>query len=97
MKSWEAQELKSSGSTIKVTAVPALHGPDGVDRGADGEVTGFVLSGKGSPPPTSPVTTPRSRSPSRSATGSRRTSEPSTRPSSSPAPPALPRSSTTRR
>ncbi|MGW1602615.1 MBL fold metallo-hydrolase [Streptomyces eurythermus] len=49
MKSWEERELKSSGSTIKVTAVPALHGPDGVDRGADGEVTGFVLSGKGVP------------------------------------------------
>ncbi|MFF7090879.1 MBL fold metallo-hydrolase [Streptomyces rubradiris] len=49
MKSWEERELKSSGSTIKVTAVPALHGPDGVDRGADGEVTGFVLSGEGVP------------------------------------------------
>ncbi|MEU7085499.1 MBL fold metallo-hydrolase [Streptomyces achromogenes] len=49
MKSWEQRELKSSGGTIKVTAVPALHGPDGVDRGADGEVTGFVLSGKGVP------------------------------------------------
>ncbi|CAM5460877.1 MBL fold metallo-hydrolase [Streptomyces tanashiensis] len=24
--------------------MPALHGPNGVDRGADGEVTGFVLS-----------------------------------------------------
>ncbi|MEU3526295.1 MBL fold metallo-hydrolase [Streptomyces sp. NPDC038707] len=49
MKNWEERELKSSAGTIKVTAVPALHGPDGVSRGADGEVTGFVLSGKGVP------------------------------------------------
>jgi L-ascorbate metabolism protein UlaG (beta-lactamase superfamily) len=49
LKSWEEHELKASASTIKVTAVPALHGPDGVDRGADGEVTGFVLSGEGVP------------------------------------------------
>ncbi|WP_329283829.1 MBL fold metallo-hydrolase [Streptomyces sp. NBC_00691] len=49
MKSWESQELRTSGGTLKVTAVPALHGPDGVDRGADGEVTGFVLSGEGVP------------------------------------------------
>ncbi|ANW22667.1 Zn-dependent hydrolase (plasmid) [Streptomyces clavuligerus] len=49
MKAWEAQELKTAGGTIKITAVPGLHGPDGVDRGADGEVTGFVLSGEGVP------------------------------------------------
>ncbi|MBP2585280.1 L-ascorbate metabolism protein UlaG (beta-lactamase superfamily) [Streptomyces sp. PvR006] len=49
LRSWESQELKTAGGTVKVTAVPALHGPDGVDRGADGEVTGFVLSGKGVP------------------------------------------------
>ncbi|QEU96186.1 MBL fold metallo-hydrolase [Streptomyces kanamyceticus] len=49
MKSWSSHDLKVSGRTIKVTAVPALHGPDGVDRGADGEVTGFALSGKGVP------------------------------------------------
>ncbi|MGW2151726.1 MBL fold metallo-hydrolase [Nonomuraea bangladeshensis] len=49
MKSWTSQKLKTSRGTIKVTAVPALHGPDGVDRGEDGEVTGFVLSGKGVP------------------------------------------------
>ncbi|MFF3841587.1 MBL fold metallo-hydrolase [Streptomyces sp. NPDC001930] len=49
LKSWESQELKTAGGTVEVTAVPALHGPDGVDRGADGEVTGFVLSGKGVP------------------------------------------------
>ncbi|MGW2231791.1 MBL fold metallo-hydrolase [Streptomyces formicae] len=49
MKSWTSHDLKVSGRTIKVTAVPALHGPDGVDRGADGEVTGFALSGRGVP------------------------------------------------
>ncbi|MER7049813.1 MULTISPECIES: MBL fold metallo-hydrolase [Streptomyces] len=49
MKSWDSQELKTPSGTIKVTAVPGLHGPDGVDRGADGEVTGFVLSGKSVP------------------------------------------------
>jgi L-ascorbate metabolism protein UlaG (beta-lactamase superfamily) len=46
MRSWTSKKLKTSRGTVKVTAVPALHGPDGVDRGADGEVTGFVLSGK---------------------------------------------------
>ncbi|MFV2119757.1 MBL fold metallo-hydrolase [Streptomyces sp. Act-28] len=49
MESWSSEELRTSGGVIKVTAVPALHGPDGVDRGADGEVTGFVLSGEGVP------------------------------------------------
>lgn len=49
LENWAVQELKSAGGTVKVTAVPALHGPDGVDRGEDGEVTGFVLSGEGVP------------------------------------------------
>ncbi|WP_329620775.1 MBL fold metallo-hydrolase [Streptomyces sp. NBC_01255] len=49
MKAWATHELKTSGGSVTVTAVPALHGPDGVDRGADGEVTGFVLSGDGVP------------------------------------------------
>ncbi|MFI6645016.1 MBL fold metallo-hydrolase [Streptomyces sp. NPDC050504] len=49
MKNWETRELKTATGSITVTAVPALHGPDGVSRGADGEVTGFVLSGKGVP------------------------------------------------
>ncbi|MFE0176147.1 MBL fold metallo-hydrolase [Streptomyces sp. NPDC059002] len=49
MKSWDSYDLEVHGRTIKVTAVPALHGPDGVDRGADGEVTGFALSGRGVP------------------------------------------------
>ncbi|MFF5924135.1 MBL fold metallo-hydrolase [Streptomyces flavochromogenes] len=49
LKSWESQELKTAVGAVEVTAVPALHGPDGVDRGADGEVTGFVLSGNGVP------------------------------------------------
>ncbi|MFH9727947.1 MBL fold metallo-hydrolase [Streptomyces sp. NPDC017254] len=49
MRSWDSRELRTADGTVRVTAVPALHGPDGVDRGADGEVTGFVLSGKGVP------------------------------------------------
>ncbi len=49
MKSWDERELKTPDGTITITAVPALHGPDGADRGADGEVTGFVLSGKDVP------------------------------------------------
>ncbi|RJL33582.1 MBL fold metallo-hydrolase [Bailinhaonella thermotolerans] len=49
MKSWESTTLKTARGGIRVTALPALHGPDGVDRGEDGEVTGFLLSGKGVP------------------------------------------------
>ncbi|MEU1669227.1 MBL fold metallo-hydrolase [Streptomyces sparsogenes] len=49
MNAWDTQELKTPVTTITITAVPALHGPDGVDRGEDGEVTGFVLSGDGVP------------------------------------------------
>ncbi|WP_369146974.1 MBL fold metallo-hydrolase [Streptomyces sp. R44] len=49
MKSWESRQVKTAAGAVEVTAVPALHGPDGVDRGADGEVTGFVLSGEGVP------------------------------------------------
>ncbi|MEU8137246.1 MBL fold metallo-hydrolase [Streptodolium elevatio] len=49
MASWTSTELRTPKGTVKVTAVPALHGPDGVDRGEDGEVTGFVLSGQGVP------------------------------------------------
>ncbi|MEU7073884.1 MBL fold metallo-hydrolase [Streptomyces narbonensis] len=49
LKAWATHELKTADGAVTVTAVPALHGPDGADRGADGEVTGFVLSGKGVP------------------------------------------------
>ncbi|MFC9593458.1 MBL fold metallo-hydrolase [Streptomyces sp. NPDC056944] len=49
LRSWESHRLETADGTVEVTAVPALHGPDGVDRGADGEVTGFVLSGDGVP------------------------------------------------
>ncbi|WP_328315751.1 MBL fold metallo-hydrolase [Streptomyces sp. NBC_00388] len=49
LRSWDSYKLRTGSTTITVTAVPALHGPDGVDRGADGEVTGFVLSGAGVP------------------------------------------------
>lgn len=45
LESWASWEAKIPGGTVRVTAVPALHGPDGVDRGEDGEVTGFVISG----------------------------------------------------
>lgn len=47
MESWTSKELRTAHGTLTITAVPALHGPDGVDRGEDGEVTGFVLSGNG--------------------------------------------------
>ncbi|MFJ6579590.1 MBL fold metallo-hydrolase [Streptomyces sp. NPDC091368] len=49
LRSWESHRIATADGTVEVTAVPALHGPDGVDRGADGEVTGFVLSGDGVP------------------------------------------------
>lgn len=49
MESWDSEGLETPEGAIEVTAVPALHGPDGEDRGEDGEVTGFVLSGDGVP------------------------------------------------
>ncbi|MFJ5773133.1 MBL fold metallo-hydrolase [Streptomyces sp. NPDC093094] len=48
---WEHVELPRRdvpGSALRVTAVPALHGPEGSEP-LVGEVTGFVLSGEGLP------------------------------------------------
>jgi L-ascorbate metabolism protein UlaG (beta-lactamase superfamily) len=44
LKPWEETRV----GPLTVTAVPALHGPKGAER-LTGEVTGFVLSGKGLP------------------------------------------------
>ncbi|MFF1643529.1 MBL fold metallo-hydrolase [Streptomyces sp. NPDC058246] len=47
--SWEHVELpRPGGGVLRVTAVPAQHGPDGSEP-LVGEVTGFVLSGEGLP------------------------------------------------
>ncbi|MFC7531829.1 MBL fold metallo-hydrolase [Actinoplanes sp. GCM10030250] len=49
LASWEAVELKRpAGGSLTVTAVPALHGPEGSEP-VVGEVTGFVLTGDGLP------------------------------------------------
>jgi L-ascorbate metabolism protein UlaG (beta-lactamase superfamily) len=46
---WESVELtRPDGGALRVTAVPAQHGPDG-SLPLVGEVTGFVLSGDGLP------------------------------------------------
>ncbi|MFB7245022.1 Zn-dependent hydrolase [Streptomyces populi] len=46
---WESTELaRPDGGVLRVTAVPAQHGPDG-SLPLVGEVTGFVLSGEGLP------------------------------------------------
>ncbi|MEU8227856.1 MBL fold metallo-hydrolase [Kribbella sp. NPDC048915] len=46
---WESVELpRPDGGAITVTAVPALHGPDGAEK-LLGAVTGFVLAGDGLP------------------------------------------------
>jgi len=45
LPNWESTTLSGQdGSVVKVTGVPALHGPEGAEVFA-GEVTGFVLSG----------------------------------------------------
>ena len=44
LDSWESHEF----GTVTVTAVPALHGPPGIQR-IVGEVTGFVLEAPGEP------------------------------------------------
>lgn len=44
LDSWETHEL----SAVTITAVPALHGPAGIER-VIGEVTGFVLESPGEP------------------------------------------------
>jgi L-ascorbate metabolism protein UlaG (beta-lactamase superfamily) len=46
---WEQAELpRDAGASIRVTGVPARHGPQGSEH-LVGEVTGFVLSGSGLP------------------------------------------------
>jgi L-ascorbate metabolism protein UlaG (beta-lactamase superfamily) len=46
---WEQAELpREAAASIRVTAVPARHGPEGSEH-LVGEVTGFVLSGSGLP------------------------------------------------
>lgn len=46
---WAHADLgRQDGGRLRVTAVPAQHGPDGTEH-LTGEVTGFVLSGEGLP------------------------------------------------
>jgi L-ascorbate metabolism protein UlaG (beta-lactamase superfamily) len=46
---WAHVEVpRPDGGVLRVTGVPAQHGPDGTDH-LTGEVTGFVLSGEGLP------------------------------------------------
>ncbi|MDI2130311.1 MBL fold metallo-hydrolase [Yinghuangia seranimata] len=46
---WEHAELvRPDGGVLRVTRVPALHGPEGTEH-LVGEVAGFVLSGEGLP------------------------------------------------
>jgi L-ascorbate metabolism protein UlaG (beta-lactamase superfamily) len=49
LPNWGSVELpRPDGSTVTITGVPAQHGPDGTEH-LVGEVTGFVLCGKGIP------------------------------------------------
>ncbi|MEV6009489.1 MBL fold metallo-hydrolase [Streptomyces sp. NPDC051976] len=49
LPNWEHTELpRPDGGTLRITGVPAQHGPDGSEP-IVGEVTGFVLSGDGLP------------------------------------------------
>ncbi|WP_037609927.1 MBL fold metallo-hydrolase [Streptacidiphilus rugosus] len=49
LSSWESHEAaRPGGGTLRITAVPALHGPEGSEP-LVGEVTGFVLDGDGLP------------------------------------------------
>lgn len=49
LPNWESIDLaRPDGGTLRVTGVPAQHGPDGTDD-LTGEVTGFVLSGEDVP------------------------------------------------
>ncbi|WP_037623465.1 MBL fold metallo-hydrolase [Streptomyces aureus] len=49
LRPWESVELpRPDGGSLRVTAVPAQHGPDG-SLPLVGEVTGFALSGEGLP------------------------------------------------
>lgn len=49
LRSWESTEIQGpGGGMLRITGVPAQHGPDGTDH-LTGEVTGFLLSGKAVP------------------------------------------------
>lgn len=48
LPSWETFEIPRPGGALRVTAVPARHGPPGSEP-LVGEVTGFALSGPGLP------------------------------------------------
>jgi L-ascorbate metabolism protein UlaG (beta-lactamase superfamily) len=49
LQAWGSAEVQAAdGSTVTVTAVPALHGPEGSES-VTGPVTGFVLGGEGLP------------------------------------------------
>jgi L-ascorbate metabolism protein UlaG (beta-lactamase superfamily) len=49
MPNWDSVELsRPDGGTLRVTGVPAQHGPDGSEH-LVGEVTGFFLTGDGLP------------------------------------------------
>jgi L-ascorbate metabolism protein UlaG (beta-lactamase superfamily) len=49
LANWTSVEIERPGAgTLRVTGVPAQHGPDGSEH-ITGEVTGFVLSGEGLP------------------------------------------------
>ncbi|MFD8380300.1 MBL fold metallo-hydrolase [Streptomyces sp. NPDC059679] len=49
LPNWETFELpRPAGGTLRITGVPAQHGPDGTEH-LVGEVTGFVVSGGGLP------------------------------------------------
>jgi L-ascorbate metabolism protein UlaG (beta-lactamase superfamily) len=49
LANWEYSQMpRPDGGTLRVTGVPAQHGPDGTEH-LTGEVTGFVLSGDGLP------------------------------------------------
>ena len=44
LKSWESVEIENAaGEQLKITATPAVHGPNDEVRKASGETTGFVL------------------------------------------------------
>ncbi|MGP4023381.1 hypothetical protein [Actinomadura sp. 3N407] len=47
LPAWEHADLpRPGGGTLRVTGVPAQHGPDGTEH-LTGPVTGFVLTGGG--------------------------------------------------
>ncbi|MCF2531633.1 MBL fold metallo-hydrolase [Yinghuangia soli] len=49
LPNWETAELaRPDGGVLRITGVPAQHGPDGTEH-LTGEVTGFVLAGDGLP------------------------------------------------